>query len=147
MLWPAFVHAAGGGYLSLATSLVGMGQPGMLWLLIGTVAVVPFGSCTIRREHAADGGGEDRGALGLISRADPRRVPADLPLRRHRGAGRVDPALAALGLAVVAVETGLEEAGDFRPGCSRRGGCAVIAVALTWSVLRHVFLIMAVWRH
>jgi len=149
MLWPAFVHAAGGGYLSLATSLVGMGQPGMLWLLIGTVPWFLYGLVHYSVESTRlMAEAKTAGPLGLISRADPRRV-----LRIYLFGGiaalvALILPLAALGLAVVAVETGLEEAGELPTWVLAAGGLVLyIAVALTWSVLRHVFLIMPVWRH
>ncbi|ROU02679.1 DUF898 family protein [Histidinibacterium lentulum] len=149
MLWPAFVHAAGGGYLSLAVGLVATGEPGMIWMLLGTVPWFLYGlvhySVESKRLMTE---AKTAGPLGLVSRADPRRV-----LRIYLFGGiaalvALILPLAALGMALVAVEMSLEEAGELPTAVLAAGGLALyIAVALIWSVLRHVFLIMPVWRH
>jgi hypothetical protein len=149
MLWPAFVHVAGGGYLSVGAILVGAGTPGVLWMLMGTVPWFLYGLVHYSVESTrlmADA--KTAGPLGLIARPRPGRVLRIYLVGGTAALVALLVPLAALGVAVVAVEVSLEEAGDLPTWMLAAGGLAVyIAVALIWSVLRHVFLIMPVWRH
>ncbi len=150
MLMPHYVHALAGGILSGGFALVSLGDhPNFGWLLLVTVPWLFYGICHYQagatRELAAT---KSAAGIGLDARPRPQRVTR-IYLFGTLGAVLIllVPFLA-ISVAILAMQGNDALFAALPPAVwAALGALLYFVVFLLWSTLRHVYILMPLWRH
>ncbi len=150
MLMPQFVHALTGGGLSALSALVAyLDHPSFGWLLTLTIPWLGYGVChyiagstRVMADHKTAEG------ISLVSAIRPQRVARIYLFGTLGAAGIIAAPLVVLGLSALAVETNRAALAAIPSWAFALVGAMVyFAVFLAWATLRHVFVLMPLWRH
>lgn len=155
MLWPSFVHVLIGAALSVGSVLLIADHPNFAWLLLVSIPWFLFGLCYYRA-GATQALAQSKGAdgIGLASAPEFRRL-ARIYLFGGLGAGllslipAIAVAFAAIGIGSWAVALSPSFGSLINEPVFQAviGFLVYVVMALIWTTLRHVFIVMPLWRH
>lgn len=151
MLMPHFTHALFGGAFTAAVSAIALtDHPQFGWLLYITVPWFAYGAAHYQARATAElSAHKTAGGLGLVSRPEPRRIARIYLFGTLGAALLLTVPLMAVASVIAALRVFDRVLWNEVPPTvlAGVGAAAWFATFLMWATLRHVLVLMPVWRH